>query len=127
MPTGPTYEATIAQCYLKFVSLLTTIENSSWRTYVKAWSLPSARMDIVMQYCLPPPPIQLQQAEFELYRVYGENNEYSQKLLYELEEQPAFKAFFVVSPLDPTAWQAPLSAISPPFPAGCHGSGRQGR
>jgi len=36
---------------------------------------------------------------FSVYKRYGENNEHSQKLLYELEEQPAFKAFFVVSNL----------------------------
>ena len=34
---------------------------------------------------------------FSVYRKYGENNERSQKLLYELEEQSGFNAFFVVS------------------------------
>ena len=33
---------------------------------------------------------------FNWYRKYGENNEHAQKLLYELEDKPVFKGFFVV-------------------------------
>ena len=39
----------------------------------------------------------LQRESFDLYRVYGENNEHAQKLLYELGDDQAMKAFFVVS------------------------------
>ena len=38
----------------------------------------------------------LQREQFALYKQYGEGNEHSQKLLYELEEKQSFKAFFVV-------------------------------
>lgn len=39
----------------------------------------------------------LQRKSFDLYRVYGENNEHAQKLLHELGEDQAMKAFFIVS------------------------------
>jgi hypothetical protein len=39
----------------------------------------------------------LQRTSFDLYRVYGENNEHAQKLLHELGDDQSMKAFFVVS------------------------------
>lgn len=39
------------------------------------------------------------QEGFAIYQHYGEYNEQSQKLLYELEDHPAFKAFFVAAML----------------------------
>lgn len=79
MGAGASYDTTIAQCYLKHVS-----------------SPPLLYACISDNMCFPLP---LQKERFSVYKRYGENNEHSQKLLYELEEQPAFKAFFVVSNL----------------------------
>ena len=82
MGAGASSDATIAQCYLK---------------HVRSHPLLCARTCIHDDnLCLPLPP---QKERFNVYKQYGENNEHSQKLLYELEEQPAFKAFFVVSNL----------------------------
>lgn len=39
----------------------------------------------------------LQKKGLQSYKKYGENNEQAQKLFYELQEQPSFKAFFYVS------------------------------
>ena len=37
-----------------------------------------------------------QEAGLRKYKVYGENNEQAQRILYELENDQSFKAFFVV-------------------------------
>ena len=42
---------------------------------------------------LPPP----QKEEFFIYQEYGEGNEAAQKLLYELQDNESFQAFFLVS------------------------------
>ena len=47
---------------------------------------------------LPPlSPCPLQQEEFLIYQDYGKGNEAAQKLLYELEDDENFHAFFLVS------------------------------
>ena len=51
-----------------------------------------------------------QREQFGLYKQYGEDNEHSQRLLYELEEKQSIKAFFVVSKL-PTIAIAPVSVL----------------
>ena len=38
-----------------------------------------------------------QEGALKAYKQYGEGNENAQKVLYDLEEKPAFKAFFLVS------------------------------
>ena len=45
-----------------------------------------------MLYCCPP-----QKEEFLIYQDYGKGNEAAQKLLYELEDNEGFQAFFLVS------------------------------
>ncbi len=37
-----------------------------------------------------------QEAGLRKYKIYGENNEQAQRILYELENDQSFKAFFVV-------------------------------
>ena len=39
----------------------------------------------------------LQEKALRAYKQYGEGNEHAQKVLYELEDKPTFKAFFLVS------------------------------
>ena len=75
MTAGPSFNAPIAQCYLKHVRML-----------------PMAVCRLVGDVAHSTP----QRGQFALYKQYGEGNEHSQKLLYELEERQSFKAFFVV-------------------------------
>ena len=42
--------------------------------------------------------VTVQKEDFLIYKEYGRGNEAAQKLLYELEDDQTFQAFFLVSP-----------------------------
>lgn len=75
---GPHFDSPIASCYLKHVRLqFASHEYPDW--------------------CESQHVHAIQAEALRAYKQYGENNEHAQKVLYELEEQPTFKAFFLVS------------------------------